>query len=438
MNKDFTIKRTGIEVFRAGDYGGKGTYTVGDISAIADSYSKDKMEGRITLDHYQDGPKYGVVDRVYADGESLYIDMSISEEMDKMVSGGAYSDRSVEFVTDKSLSESGPYLSAVSFLGAARPQVKGMAPLQFSDNCRVTPLHIDGDLDNVTRFEMRNPSMETFSTTFPRPDGVTAGVLVDQGCSGMMLGHKHDFAVDAQGNGFTSVPCYCDEEYCSGEYADGGHQHLIVGGVIQPAEDDEGNAHTHDINKQSSQYRSFSDGLEVKQNKKAKDNTMPENNTRSFSEEEFVALKEQKADLEKKFSDSQNKVAEFEKKIASMEAGAEADKSYTALFNHKDGAYITPAQRDGFISTFSTLWQIDQEKAKAYADTFSSGNPVKFDESDAEDGDLGNKVDLTDSQVFSDEVEKEMSRLIQENPTLSYSDAFACARKNVTEKEGAK
>ena len=119
------------EVFKAGKYP-QGTFTKKEITAIAKNYDPKFCEAPITIDHQQTGPAYGWVENVKADGEKLMVSFKeIPEAFEKDVNEGKYKKVSVELY--RNLEGKGAYLKAVSFLGAATPQVKGLEPIKFME-----------------------------------------------------------------------------------------------------------------------------------------------------------------------------------------------------------------------------------------------------------------------------------------------------------------
>ncbi|MBI1292286.1 hypothetical protein GC173_13775 [bacterium] len=123
-----------IEVFRAGDYGPKGSYTEADLDTIADDYQANRHEAPVTLDHRQDGPAHGWVRSLRRVGDRLLATIGrISPALAALIGSGAYKKRSVELY--RRFAETGrPYLKAVSFLGAAAPEVKGLADPAFAES----------------------------------------------------------------------------------------------------------------------------------------------------------------------------------------------------------------------------------------------------------------------------------------------------------------
>lgn len=119
---------TGLEVFRAGDYGEKGVYTRDTLARIASSYNAGKvLAAAINFDHKQEGPALGWISKVRAEGDRLFVDAErVHPDLFAAMEKGAVLNRSVEI--KRSLEEAGgePYLVGLAFLGAARPEVKGL------------------------------------------------------------------------------------------------------------------------------------------------------------------------------------------------------------------------------------------------------------------------------------------------------------------------
>lgn len=121
-----------FEVFKAGKYP-QGKFTKKEIAEIAKNYDPKFCEAPITIDHQQSGPAYGWVDTVKADGDKLKVAFKdVPSEFEKDVNDGKYKKVSVELY--RNLEGKGAYLKAVSFLGAATPQVKGLEPIKFMES----------------------------------------------------------------------------------------------------------------------------------------------------------------------------------------------------------------------------------------------------------------------------------------------------------------
>lgn len=121
-----------FEVFKAGTYP-QGKFTKKEIEQIATNYDPKFCEAPITIDHQQSGPAYGWVNAVKAEGEKLKVAFKdVPEAFEKDVNDGKYKKVSVELY--RNLEGKGAYLKAVSFLGAATPQVKGLEPIKFMES----------------------------------------------------------------------------------------------------------------------------------------------------------------------------------------------------------------------------------------------------------------------------------------------------------------
>ena len=121
-----------FEVFKAGKYP-QGKFTKKEIAEIAKNYDPKFCEAPITIDHQQSGPAYGWVDTVKAEGDKLKVAFKdVPAEFEKDVNDGKYKKVSVELY--RNLEGKGAYLKAVSFLGAATPQVKGLEPIKFMES----------------------------------------------------------------------------------------------------------------------------------------------------------------------------------------------------------------------------------------------------------------------------------------------------------------
>lgn len=120
-----------FEVFKAGKYP-QGVFSSQDVEALADNYDPKFCEAPITLDHEQKGPAFGWVSGLKSENGKLKASFrDIADELKDYVQSGKYRKVSVEIYRE--LDGKKPYLKAVSFLGAAIPQVKGMDPVEFKE-----------------------------------------------------------------------------------------------------------------------------------------------------------------------------------------------------------------------------------------------------------------------------------------------------------------
>lgn len=140
-----------FEVFKVGKYP-QGTYTKKELDEIANNYDPEFCEAPVTIDHIQSGPAYGWVDKVKTDNNILKVSFKdMPEQMKKDVNDGRFKKVSVELY--KNLEGKGCYLKAVSFLGAAIPQVKGLENIKFKDSeSDFIEFDTDIDVDNSETF----------------------------------------------------------------------------------------------------------------------------------------------------------------------------------------------------------------------------------------------------------------------------------------------
>lgn len=120
-----------IELFRAGDYGAKGKFTVQDLDRIAASYDPSFHEAPLVIGHPESNkPAYGWIDRLKRSGEVLLgKPKQVDPEFEAGVEAGRFKKRSVAFYK----TPSGYSLRHVGFLGAKPPDVKGLADAVFHD-----------------------------------------------------------------------------------------------------------------------------------------------------------------------------------------------------------------------------------------------------------------------------------------------------------------
>ena len=142
-----------FEVFKAGVYP-QGKFTKKQIAEIASNYDPTFCEAPITIDHQQSGPAYGWVQDVKAENDKLKVCFKdVPEEFEKDVNAGKYKKVSVELY--RNLEGKGAYLKAVSFLGAAIPQVKGLEAIKFmeaeSDTYEFESEESDDDADKFSQ-----------------------------------------------------------------------------------------------------------------------------------------------------------------------------------------------------------------------------------------------------------------------------------------------
>lgn len=119
-----------VEVFRAGDYGSKGNFTVADLDRMAEDYDPSMHEAPVVIGHpAEDAPAWGWVEKLRRAGNSLWAKLrQVQPEFEDMVRRGLFKQRSIALYSQ--FEKTGrPYLRHLGFLGAAPPHVKGLKPL---------------------------------------------------------------------------------------------------------------------------------------------------------------------------------------------------------------------------------------------------------------------------------------------------------------------
>jgi hypothetical protein len=125
-----TLNGKWIELFRAGNYGEKGSYTAADIDKMVANYDPAKHEAPVVLGHPEmDAPAYGWVEAVKRSGDLLLGKLKqVPGQFAQLVDEGRFKKRSISFYRG----ENGPSLRHVGFLGAMPPEVKGLADVKLA------------------------------------------------------------------------------------------------------------------------------------------------------------------------------------------------------------------------------------------------------------------------------------------------------------------
>jgi hypothetical protein len=124
-----------IDVFRAGDYGDKGSYTPADLDLMVANYNPAQHEAPVVIGHPEhDAPAFGWVAALRRAGDTLQAKLrQVAPQFEALVGQGQFKKRSVAFYR----TASGLALRHLGFLGAMPPEVKGLRELQlceFRDN----------------------------------------------------------------------------------------------------------------------------------------------------------------------------------------------------------------------------------------------------------------------------------------------------------------
>ncbi len=126
-----TLNGQWLQIFRAGDYGSKGTYTVPQLAALVASYDPAKDEAPICIGHPEhNAPAFGSIKALRLDGDVLMaMPGEVPPVVDAAVQAGAYKKRSTAFFVKK---DGSLRLRHLGLLGAVPPEVTGLRDAQFS------------------------------------------------------------------------------------------------------------------------------------------------------------------------------------------------------------------------------------------------------------------------------------------------------------------
>ncbi len=155
-----------FEVFRAGDYGDKGSYTAEDLQHVADSYNPDFHEAPAVIGHPEsDSPAYGWVNGVKHEGGKLFAKLGddVDPNFEEMVGKGLFKKRSVSFYHKPE----GLELRHIGFLGARPPVVKGLAAIKFEEGFETAEVVFEeGSMAEPTQKTIREEMKNFFAELF--------------------------------------------------------------------------------------------------------------------------------------------------------------------------------------------------------------------------------------------------------------------------------
>lgn len=127
-----TFQNQWIEIFRAGDYGAKGNWPPEKLALAVANFKTGVWKPPAVLGHPQeDSPAHGWVEdlRLHRDVLEAKFEKA-TPQFEALVRDGRFPNRSTAFYLDPE--GKGPVVRHVGFLGAVPPEVKGLAPIQFS------------------------------------------------------------------------------------------------------------------------------------------------------------------------------------------------------------------------------------------------------------------------------------------------------------------
>lgn len=132
-----------VPIFRPGKHTSANGVTLDfseeQLAASIAAYDPKKHEAPLVIGHPKDnGPAWGWVSGLnFAEGEVVAETAQVAEEFGEMVEAGRFKKVSASWYTPDSPSNPVPgvfYLRHVGFLGAMPPAIKGLSPLQFSED----------------------------------------------------------------------------------------------------------------------------------------------------------------------------------------------------------------------------------------------------------------------------------------------------------------
>jgi hypothetical protein len=153
-----------IEVFRAGDYGAKGSFGPADLDKIIANYDPAKHEAPVVLGHPEnDAPAYGWTEAVKREGDVLLAKLKqVPAAFEQLVRDGRFKKRSVALYNGPN----GPSLRHIGFLGALPPEVKGLADVKLCEFGNGKFESIDFKEDGLTIEEMKAAFSEAIKNLF--------------------------------------------------------------------------------------------------------------------------------------------------------------------------------------------------------------------------------------------------------------------------------
>lgn len=165
MADDPIIKDAAI--FRAGNYGPKGSYTEASLDGVVKRFEDAGENVPITTDHKHTGPAAGWATKIWRKGSELWARLEINPAFAELVKAKAFAKRSIEMHRN-------PHsLRAVTFLGAGKPEIKGLPDLVFASEAEFDSFELLEE-DTVTFEEKRENGQDydSFQAVTKRERGI--------------------------------------------------------------------------------------------------------------------------------------------------------------------------------------------------------------------------------------------------------------------------
>lgn len=170
--------------------------TQGVLEGLASSYSESGHRAPVVIGHPKDNhPAWGWVTKCYSEGTNLYCDLDVTQEFHSMLEKRLFSERSVAFYDS-----SPPVLRHLGFLGATPPRIKGLEPVNLSEEDEETDIvTVTDNIANQMKEFVKPVALYALSEHF---EGLTAKsfktepVLEDSTITGVVTlsdGQEHQF-----------------------------------------------------------------------------------------------------------------------------------------------------------------------------------------------------------------------------------------------------
>ncbi len=193
-----TLNGQWLDVFRAGDYGEKGRYSVADLASMCANYNPSIDEVPLVIGHPQSDkdpkkddatrfrdPAYGWAKAFRMNGDVLQaLPGEVDPDFEESVKAGRYKKRSVAFKENADGTLKMPLeLRHIGWLGASMPAIKGLRDAKFSDRHYTeiefseTPKGEVMENNKTIREEISAFFAELFGKNNPAPTGLTPAQL---------------------------------------------------------------------------------------------------------------------------------------------------------------------------------------------------------------------------------------------------------------------
>lgn len=141
-----------IPIFRAGDYGIRGSWTTGDLDRVVKNHDPSFHDAPLAIGHPKnESPAFGWASRLRRNGELLEAKFrNVSDSFRKLWNEKKFNKLSASFYYN--LNGRGPALRHVGALGAIPPEVKGLPQASFREDDNSETIELTFNLGNEVEF----------------------------------------------------------------------------------------------------------------------------------------------------------------------------------------------------------------------------------------------------------------------------------------------